>query len=153
MRQFVRVYRYVKIAQKLIHETDVEAGTGISLVSYLSAHAVKASVQREYKKKYKMITVPEINHINVDAIKSDYLTAEHDTLFSADKRHGVSVDTLCVTTKGRKLLDFPVGTLQIFLIEYGLVVSFITGAFVAGLLAAFGKILWQFCVWTMNLFV
>ena len=48
-----------------------------------------------------------------------------------------------MTTKGRKLLDMPLGTFQEFFSEYGEVVSFLTGGIAVAIVAALLKWVWH----------
>ena len=135
MKQLLDTYRFVKLCRKLIDEAEIKTPPEFRLVGFQGAHAVTAAVKRDFMKKYSKATLSKVSYTCVDAIKNGYLEA-------TDAIHeGQKLDTLCITTRGRKLIDIPIGTLQEFLSEYGLVVTFVTGGAFTGLVILIWRII------------
>ncbi|MDO8335267.1 MAG: hypothetical protein Q7T74_00600 [Candidatus Saccharibacteria bacterium] len=131
MRQFIRTYRFVKLVDEVANRLEEENPEGdMPLSGYSGWHPNTLVVKEKYRKKYPKIKQSVVHVICADTIKNDYLEGRTQTINSIV---GTKIDTLCITSKGRKLMDKPIGTFQEFLGEYGLVVSFLTGSAFTGL--------------------
>lgn len=128
MRQILRTYRAVKVVQDICN--DIDRASFIKQIDdgYIAAVALTSAAKRDFKQKYPKFKPFEIDHIFADAIKNEYLQG------SSQHHNGGVVGVVSVDSKGRKLLDTPIGFLQELLSEYGQVVSFLTGSFVVGIL-------------------
>jgi hypothetical protein len=135
MKQFLGVYRYVRLISEIASEFEEKYPVGLQLSGFLARDVPTFEAKQQYVKKHPKINIRQAQYISVDAIQNGYL--QGDTL-TVD---GQEVDVVCLTTKGRKLIDLPFGTLQEFLSEYGFIATFLTGGVVVGAIVFLSKIL------------
>ena len=125
MRQILNMWRFVKLVDQDIQESDKVAPVPFQLVGYKGWHPTTINIKQKYMAKYKGTTHAQVDGICVDTLKGEYLEP------ITDKKGQIPIDTLCITTKGRKLIDgwrfLPMGLFKAWVDEYGATVTMLVG--------------------------
>ncbi len=130
MREFIRKYRYVRFVNNYIQNYLRNNSDKFPRVSEdtIMMPGFKPHRAVDMYVKKSGLDVHTVNEISGDACNRGY--------FDTNNGQG-----LRLTDKGRKLLDFPLGTLDDFLSEYGSAISFLTGAFFVAVVFGLGKLI------------
>lgn len=142
MEQIRNISRMVKLVKEVGEEKENENPAHIvtSRSNYGSWHVTSGPLRDRYIEKYKKTTDLDVNGILVDAIKNDYLDR------NKIKEGNLELDTVFVTTKGRKLIGKPFGFLEELLGQFPYSVSLFTG----GALLALGIFIWRLIKYIIN---
>lgn len=124
MRHVLDMYRFVKLVDEIVQELERENPAQIQLSGYKGWHPTTVAIKQRYVEKFKM-PLSKASAICADTIRKGYLEGITQT------HHGAEIDTLCIKTKGRELIDnyllIPWGLLDAIWYKHGKFLAFLAG--------------------------
>ncbi len=110
MSHIYDMYRMVKITRKQTNKNERTVPSAEQLSGFESRHAATLNVKKQYIKFRPWLTAVDASHVAADTLTEKYIEGVTYTL----PHHKIAVDTLCVQSKGRKLIErtwliFPTG--------------------------------------------
>jgi hypothetical protein len=129
MGQLRNIYRFVNLVGVKGDELEKEFPSMMTVSGYSRCNPATWVVKQDYAKKYGATSF-EVHDACADGIKFGYLEGY------VDEKNGIKVDIICLTTKGRTLLDkiwvIPIGRFEATLTAFKASTTFLFGIISSG---------------------